>query len=207
MANDNKQSYMHTLIFTIISGIFSILLLLALSFKGGRDYLPFIVTLEVGIFIIIIVCIYQIYKRAKLQEIFKQRGIKSIDFNICPDYFTKRADGDRDFCANEYIQTDENMQSKIIKIYPADDVIDGKRVFPSTNNRDIATIVNNGRTSPNCQKCDGFYLDELDREPSLKTPREKCGPLFNPPSGSNLSYLSGYHLLPWTTMKAKCEVA
>jgi uncharacterized membrane protein YhaH (DUF805 family) len=60
--NDNKNtSYFNTLIFTIVAGIISLLLLLALVFKPVRDHaMYFIIALEVGIFTIIAVCIYQI---------------------------------------------------------------------------------------------------------------------------------------------------
>ena len=58
--SDSKVSYFNTMIFTIITGTFSLLLLLILLFKDGRKVLPLILTIEIGVFLIIAVCITQI---------------------------------------------------------------------------------------------------------------------------------------------------
>ncbi len=201
MANDatRKTSYFNTLIFTILAGIVSVILLVLLFFKDFRKYLPFIVTLEIGIFTMIAWCIIQIYINEKALAKLRKNLDYQISFSTCPDYFTKRIIGDKEICSNEYIYIDGNKQKKIMKVYPQDDKtgsVAGMRPLPATLSTDYT-----GKE----QKWEKFPLNELENEPSFKTYAQKCAPLFQDPSDSKLSYLKGYNLVPWTNMRSQCS--
>lgn len=200
MSNNNSKrvSYFNTLIFTIVSAIVSILLLLVLLVKDGDRFLPFVITLEIGIFSVIVVCIIQIVMNERLVNRLKAKADAQISFNSCPDYFTKRDNDNREMCANEYIYVDEKNKKYIMKIYPDDDKQNksgGSRPLPPSHTFDYTG------SEPKYEK---FYLTEIENEKLLKTPGEKCAPLFNPPSDPNLNYLKGYDVIQWTTMRSKC---
>ena len=201
MSRDNhnrKVSYYNTLIFTIVAGVVSVLLLLLLVFKGAREYLPFIITLEVGIFSVIALCITQIIMNESALSKLKKAFLSQISFSTCPDYYTKRIVGDKEICANEYVFTNEQNKRLIMKVYPQDDKLNptkGMRPLPTTHSYDYKG------DEPKYEK---FPLTELESDKTLKTPSERCGPLFMSPTDPALEYLKGYDLVPWTTMRSKC---
>lgn len=196
-----KVSYFNTLVFTIVSAIISVLLLLVLLMKDGNKMLPFIITLEIGIFCIIALCIVQIVMNERLNNRLKANKNMQMDFSTCPDYFTKRTFDNRELCANEYITVDERGQKYIMKMYPEDDTTQGTsgaRPLPPSHTFDYKT------DDPKYEK---FFLTEIDSEKLLTTPGQKCAPLFAKPSDPNLQYLKGYDLVQWTTMRSKCASA
>lgn len=196
-----KVSYYNTLIFTIVAAIISVLLLLGLMFKGGRDYLPFIITLEVGIFSIIAYCIILIIQGERKSNKQKLYALSQLSFNICPDYFVKRTIGDREICSNEYVVKDDKNRRSIIKIFPEDDKLNpigGLRPLPETHSFNY---------KGDEAKYDKFYLSEIESEKLLTAASDKCSILYKTPTDPALSYLKGYNLTPWTTMRAKCASA
>lgn len=193
-----KISYFNTLIFTIIAGIFSILLLLLLFVKGFKTYLPFIITLEVGIFVIIAICIIQIILNERLFDKLKKNNSFNINFSSCPDYYTKRDIGTTEICSNEYIYTDEQSRKFIMKIYPDDD-----KLYPLPASYTFDYIENTD-TQSGQPKYEKFPLHEIENNTNLKTYNEKCAILNTDPTDLKLTNLKGYNLVPWTTMNAKC---
>ena len=98
-----KKSYFNTLIFTIISCIVSVILLVLLFMDNYKPYFIMILVLEVGIFWIIISCIYSIVvNESKLDSLRKDMKY-TIAFNACPDYFYKKTVGTDEMCSNEYV--------------------------------------------------------------------------------------------------------
>lgn len=192
-----KKSYYNTLIFTIVTGIFSVALLFVLMLKDGKSYLPFIITLEVGIVSIIALCITMILVNESRQAKKQQAASANVVFSSCPDYFVKRYDGNKELCSNEYLMKDETGKQYLIKIYPADSgtTVDSKYTLPPTH----STRYNN---DPKYEK---FYLNEIDSAPEFKSPSDKCALLFNSPADPKLVKYRGYNLPPWTTMRAKCD--
>jgi len=194
-----KVSYFNTLIFTILAGIVSLVLLALLFFKGFAEYLPFIITLEVGIFGLIVICIVQIIlNEAFLEKIKKGLTIK---FNTCPDYYTKRDNGTEEICSSDYIYIDKNKKKWIMKIYPEDDPLNpvrGARPLPQTVTFDYKG------GEPKYEK---FPLHEIENEKTFKSYTDKCGPLMKDPQEPSLAHLKGYSVLPWTTMNSKCASA
>jgi hypothetical protein len=199
MSNEtNKVSYFNTLIFTILAGILSLTLLILLYYKNFRDFLPFIITLEVGIFGLIIICIFQIIYNEIFLNKLKKNMQYVMDFNTCPDYYTKRDNGSHEICSADYIYIDKNKKRWIMKIYPVNDItntLSGSRPLPSTVSFDY---------KGNEPKYEKFPLHEIENEKTLKTYSDKCGILFSDPNDPTLAYLKGYNVIPWTTMNSKC---
>ena len=65
MNNNKRISYKNTLIYTIVTAIVSLLILALLFIPSMFDYIYFIAVIELGIFIIIGVCIYKIINYEK----------------------------------------------------------------------------------------------------------------------------------------------
>lgn len=188
MNDSKKTSYYNTLIFTIVAGIISVLLLLTLMFKRLRQFLPFIITLEIGIFLIIAWCVTVIYLNEKDME-KKRNEATSIQFDKCPDYFVKTTEGDKLMCVNQYMYIDDKNNQYWMKIYPINESV---------------TLPSNLNSGTNL---DAFPLMSLEQDSTLKSYKEKCSPLFNPSRPLNSQgqdpYLH-YDKLPWTTMRGKC---
>ena len=199
MSDENmKVSYFNTLIFTIFAGIVSLVLLVLLYFKGFNQYLPFIIALEVGLFGLILLCITQIIlNEIYLDKLKKNLGYK-VDFNICPDYYTKRNNGNKEICSSDYIYIDKNKKNWIMKIYPEDDPKN-----PTQGSRPLPSMVSFDYKETDA-KYEKFPLNEIENEKTFKTYAEKCGVLAKDPQEPSLAYLKGYNLVPWTTMNSKC---
>jgi len=196
MNSTKTRSYLNTLVFAIIAGIISVLLLFVLMFKKLREFTPFVITLEVGIFLVLFSCIGHIWIIESRLGRLRNQGISSIGFDSCPDYYVKRLDGSKEFCSNEYVLQDEYGKSFIMKVYPANtDKV--KIPLPTSHEQSMSTNTD--------KPYDKFYLREIESDMNLKTPADKCAPLFSQPSDPKLAYLNGFNRLPWSTMRSKCE--
>lgn len=202
MSDENRKvSYFNTLIFTIFAGIVSLILLVLLYFKGFNQYLPFIIALEVGLFGLILLCITQIILNELFLDKLKKNMAYTMEFNACPDYYTKRDNGTKEICSADYVYIDKNKKQWIMKIYPEDDPKNptlGVRPLPN-----LASFEYRG-DEPKYEK---FPLNEIENEKTFKTYADKCGPLTKDSQDPSLSYLKGYNLVPWTTMNSKCASA
>lgn len=194
--NENtKISYFNTLIFTIIAGIISLLLLLSLfSDKVKNMAFYFIIAVEVGIFSVVAICIYQIISNeAKLNAKKKNLDAK-IAFTECPDYFIKYDEDSETYCANNYTVTDGAGNKMIMRIYPSD-----------TNLPDLPAIIQD--------KNEKFNLYQLQQSPDLTNAKQQCAPIFqepniaaatNPAQAEQLRQYVGYSKLPWSHARTRC---
>lgn len=168
MSGNDKVSYFNTLIFTIIASIVSLLLLAALFFEIFKDYMIFIVTVEVGIFCIIGWCIYKIVSNANTLDKYKQQANFKIDFTPCPDYYVGKGVDGQTICSNEYIVEDEYHNKRIMKIYPADDQLNS---YPLPNLH-VPTYYNDAKP---IEKYDSTLIASAQ---DLQTTRDKCGAIL-----------------------------
>jgi hypothetical protein len=102
-APDMSSQYMNTMVFAVVAGIISLMLMLLIMRASDtvRQYSAFIITLEVGLVLIILLAITRIivYERAKLKS--SQIGQNNlIHVTTCPDYWTRTGD---DECVNTFI--------------------------------------------------------------------------------------------------------
>lgn len=188
--SEKTSSYYNTLIFTIIAAIVSILLLLLLLIKKMKEFLPFIITLEIGIFFVIAWCIIIIWLNAKNDKDMLKNSI-SIKFDTCPDYFIKINENDKIICKNQYLYTAPNGSEYKMVIYPA--VSDA--VLTDTLTPKLITPTN----------LDSFELEALEKNNHLVTNKQKCGVLFDANTDTTMDKSFKYYdQLPWTTMRSKC---
>ena len=88
----NAQIYVNTMVFSIVAGLLSIALLVALVFVQSLNaYIYAIATIEVGLLAIIILSLYSIMAyESKVRKALTNAGKNSIAANSCPDYYTMR---------------------------------------------------------------------------------------------------------------------
>lgn len=195
--NENtKISYFNTLIFTIIAGIISLLLLLSLfSDKVKEKAFYFIIAVEIGIFSVVAICIFQIISNeAKLNALKKNLEAK-IAFTECPDYFIRYDQDGETYCQNHYTTFDKNGTKYVMRIYPAD--IDVPVSLPT----------------PVQDKNEKFNLLQLQQSQDLTNAKQQCAPIFQEPNiaaatspaqADQLRQYVGYSKLPWSHARTRC---
>lgn len=103
-----KSLYFNTMIFTIIAGVISLLLLAALAFGSDmiKTYWAFIVTIEIGLLAVIIVALVRIFAYEKKLKELGERGLNNaVSVDSCPDYWTvSETDGEKKQCIPQYVQ-------------------------------------------------------------------------------------------------------
>lgn len=192
MLDSKKFSYKNTLIYTIITAIVSVGLLVLLAFKGFFDYIYLIAIVELGIFCIIGYCIFRIINYEKGLDRMKLNSNNFIAFNECPDYFVKKFDtSGTPYCSNEYQVKDKVNNSYIMKIYPPG--------IPLPSQHDPSL------TPDNANKYEKFWLNEITNAKELKTMKDKCVVLSTEPTDPRLSKYRGYTNVPWTYVRGRCE--
>ena len=202
MANENsKISYFNTLIFTIVSGIISLLLLLALFFEVGRDYAYLIITIEIGIFSIIALCIFQIIRNERRIAAAKIQRYNKISFQKCPDYFEMSTNGDNvTECKNNFTIIYPDGSNKKILIHPGSDNFNFPEPYNSTN-----LFVPSTTNAP--LKYNVFNLYATEQSDKLKDAAEQCKIIMNNPldNDTNLAEFKHYSDTPWTYARSRCE--
>lgn len=194
--SDKKVSYFNTLVFTIITGIVSLLLLTLFFFQIGKEYMVFLITLEAGIFAIIAVCIYRIVSFEKRKQSKADQNNYVMNFSTCPDYYVKRMVGDRTYCFNDYTSTDANGNKYIMKLYPVE--VNGTPITMP------ATITPSNSVSPSDYLYEKFELNALEKDSTLKTFKDKCALIYETPADKVQKY-SHLPSLPWTFAASRCQ--
>jgi hypothetical protein len=203
MENEPRRiSYFRTLIFTITAAIFSLTLCGLLYFKEVRDYLVFIVVLEIGIFSIIGYCIYAIVNREKLMGELKDPSNYTIGFDSCPDYYVKRYDAvsKKHFCSNEYVVRDkDNVSEKVIM-----KIVDDATTLPIIHSDTYMGTDPSRKIPVTPQPSDKFLLSAF-YNPLLKTNQDKCNIVDENVPEKASDVVQGFKAIPWTSVKARCN--
>ena len=188
MASENsKMSYFNTLIFTIVSGIISLLLIVMLFFKVGKEFLYMIVTMEIGIFTVIGYCLFQIIKNEIYIKNMKKNLPERISFSECPDYFIRTEEGGITVCKNTFKSTDGAGNEFNTRIYPMD--------IPLPN-----PLPQNSQ-----QKYERFNLYHIEQSNKLlKEARDQCAIVTSMPPNTDLAEFRDYSKIPWTHARARC---
>lgn len=98
------QTYVNTLVFSIISGMVSVALLLTLMLSDSLSaYMFVIVTIEIGLLLIIINAMYRViaYER-NMRNAINNASKNSFAADNCPDYYTMRFSSTGNTCANVF---------------------------------------------------------------------------------------------------------
>ena len=89
---ERTQQYVNTMVFCIIAGIISVMLLVLITTASERvrAYSPFIITIEVGLVLIIVAAVVRLimYERTQLKS-SKLGAQNRLSVNTCPDYWTR----------------------------------------------------------------------------------------------------------------------
>ena len=89
---NNQSQYINTMVFCIVAGIISSMLLL-LVFNANevmRAYGPLVITVEVGLILIIIIAIWNIIAfERKVDRAAKDSFNAKLNVTSCPDYWTQ----------------------------------------------------------------------------------------------------------------------
>jgi hypothetical protein len=89
---NNQSQYINTMVFCIVAGIISSMLLL-LVFNANevvRAYGPLVITVEVGLILIIIIAIWNIIAfENKVERAAKSAFDAKLNVTTCPDYWTQ----------------------------------------------------------------------------------------------------------------------
>jgi hypothetical protein len=195
----SKVSYFNTLIFTIIAGIISLLLVLALFSDVGKKNMYLIITVEVGIFSVIAICIYQIVVNEKLASSRKNYDSERISFKECPDYYTKSIEDNSTICKNMYRSTDKFNNEYVLRFYPVD-------------TQPLETVET---ASGKCDFTDRkvcFDLDSIEKESKFTNAKKECAYIVSEPvanlngaTADDVTKFAGYSKLPWTYATSRCE--
>lgn len=191
MATDNKISYLNTLIFTIVTGIISLIVLGCLFFEFGQRFIYFIIGFEIGVFFLIGYCIYKIVRAEKRYVSGDDKYV--VRFNECPDYYAKRVYDGKEYCVNDYVVKDNAGGVYIVKVTPA-----------STDPPTSITVTDNA-TPYSGQPYSKFELHALEADNALKTYDEKCKPLFVNPTDAKYQGYPDVSQIPWTYVRSRCE--
>lgn len=185
----SKISYFNTLIFTIISGVISLVLLMLLFFEFGKEWMYLIITVEVGIFSVIGICLYQIIKNELLINGLKKGLPQRISFSECPDYFLRGENNGVTVCNNNYPVVDNRGRKFTLRIYPLDTDLPTSLPIPLLDVNEQIKL---------------YEIEQSNRV--LKDAKEECAVVMNePPVGNtDLRPFRGYSKLPWTHARSRC---
>lgn len=93
---DMSSQYINTMVFAVIAGILSLMLLLLIIYASDTvaQYSVFIMTVEGGLILVIAFAIYQIiaYERRNANQT-KDGTQNMLSVSTCPDYWTMQGDG------------------------------------------------------------------------------------------------------------------
>lgn len=106
------QNYVNTVIFCVVMKIVSIVLLgLILLNKVKESFIYFLITVELGIVVIVILSLVQISKyESRLASEAKNLLKSKINVISCPDFYTRNTDGN---CVNTYVTPDQKFEYKL----------------------------------------------------------------------------------------------
>jgi hypothetical protein len=192
MAGGNtRQSYINTLIFTIVAGIVSIGLLLLTFFSTAvSSYTYVLVTIEIGLVFVIAFALYNIIRNEqKVKKIAATAHKNTLLANTCPDYYTVGYENGTGFqqCRNVFEGNMPNGRPFLMYYTPSDTYepagANGAK-FPG-NPPELVISMNN--------------FEEKRVEDACKIVNGR-----QPDSDTNTSTPNNYSI-PWTDMRFKCE--
>jgi hypothetical protein len=203
MYDQQRKSYENSLIFTGIAAGLSLLIFAALAFNGmWQQYLVFFVTLELGIFAIIGLCLTRLLTYNKEFDKLKDPKNYKLSFDSCPDYYAKRFDpvAKQYFCSNEHIVVNHQNPSKPRRIMK---IVDENTSLPDVHNPNLIL----SKQSP----VDKFTMNTLYAD-TIKTDNMRCqivSPKGSAFAGSDTDPVKKmydeFKKVPWTEVQSRCS--
>lgn len=110
----SHSQYINTMVFAVIAGIISLMLLLLVMNASSfvKSYSPFIITIEVGLILAIVVAIYNIIRYEAKAYKAAQDGFDShLAVDTCPDFWTRTGT----ICKNSFVSaSDPNVTIEVL---------------------------------------------------------------------------------------------
>jgi hypothetical protein len=187
------QTYLNTLIFSIVTGLFTLMLLLALLFSSSfNQYAYAIVTVEVGLIAIITHALYKIIAyENRLTKLSRNATKNALVAQSCPDYYTVGYDASGALTCKNYFEGRSPSGERFVMFYvPGDQftekIVSGKRSFTFFGNPP-ASVINvkdfeNKRIDDTCKVVQG-----------------------RPPESDEKMTEANNYTVPWTDMRPKCD--
>lgn len=195
MSDNKKIEYFNTLIFTVITGIVSLIVLCLLFFDFGKKFVYLIIVFELGVFIIIGMCIYEIVKAEGRK---KDVDGYTIRLDQCPDYYSSVSLNGTDYCMNWFFGKDAFGKKVLMRVYPLRDAFGNEiSVEPEIQRSALTPTATNNYAN--------FALYDLEKEERLPTQNKKCDVIFKTPTDTNLSKYAGHSVVPWTYARSRCQ--
>jgi hypothetical protein len=176
---------------------------------ASRNYLAFIVTIEVGLFLIIAYCIVTIMNKEKLFDEMSNPKNYVVKFDDCPDYFNRKYDEStrKFYCSNEYIVEHplDSSRQAIMKmmLYDPNNV---NIQFPNNHSNEYMNV--NGSVPTKPIPSEKFYVDVFQNK-TLKDTSDRCS-LVDDSSvkvfeNDTIENRADYKKLPWTSVRSRCN--
>lgn len=109
----SQSQYINTMVFAVVAGIISLMLLLLVMTASTlvQNYSPFIITIEFGLILAIVVAIYNIIRyEAQAHKAAKDSFDSHLDVSTCPDFWTRKGT----VCTNTFApSSDPNVTVKV----------------------------------------------------------------------------------------------
>jgi hypothetical protein len=187
------QSYVNTLVFAIVAGMISLILLLGLLFTTAMGaYSWFVITLEVGLITIIIWTLVRIFTyESRMRRMNRNATKNALVAQTCPDYYTVFHDavGSAD-CRNIFRGRSPANEEFVMVYVPgtnfeADPAVRGGIIFKSNppDHRIEMKKFEDKRINDTCAIVQG-------RDPS---------------SADAMPLEANNYNIPWTDLRTKCE--
>ena len=126
MSQSKTNLYFTTMIFTIVSGLICLGLLVLLIYgpETTRQYSPLIITIQVGLLLNIIIAVLRImYIENKLDDVTKNSRDNLLSVKECPDYWTLGGNTNgRRVCNRTYSVRTDDSQTVEYKLGRVDEV-------------------------------------------------------------------------------------
>jgi len=116
MVEMRNQSYLNTLIFTIIAEGITVLVIGILAIQAVRPFAAFLITLEIGLIVVILWTLYAIHRYHKrMAKQFKLLRNKHVLNVPCPDYYVRDSDDNGNLvCKNDYTSPNGRLKIKFM---------------------------------------------------------------------------------------------
>jgi hypothetical protein len=105
---DSSKHYINTMVFAIIAGIVSLMLLLMIMLASDsiKEYSVFVITVEVGLTFVIVAAIVRIVARERAAYKSARNGLANkLAVDTCPDYWMRN----NDLCTSAYQSQDPTL--------------------------------------------------------------------------------------------------
>jgi hypothetical protein len=188
-----SQTYINTMVFSIIAGLVSIAMLVALMLSESLNaYMFLIITIEMGLLAIIIHALYRVIAyEAKVRKAINNASSNAFAADNCPDYYTLKystSGSTEHACRNFFKGRTPDGRPFIMYFVPSD-------TFKSTGQ-------GSGVVFPGNPSDDSIKIKTLEN----LTSSEACRIVQGLPAESDSKKdTPNNYSIPWTDLRPKCE--